>query len=52
MTRVFTNVDLLPTLLKVLPDVESVKLVVYSGEPSLAGVMDKIKGFRGGSETD
>ncbi|KAF8636067.1 hypothetical protein AX17_003823 [Amanita inopinata Kibby_2008] len=48
---VFTNPELLPTLLKVLPNTPSVKYVVYDGEPSpdllssIRSVRDSIQVF-------
>ncbi|CAE6371469.1 unnamed protein product [Rhizoctonia solani] len=44
---VFTNADLLPTLLGVLPKTPTVKLVVYDGKPS-DKVLEDIKAVREG----
>jgi long-chain acyl-CoA synthetase len=38
----FTNANLLPTLLKVLPDVSTVKLVIYDGTANIS-VVDRIR---------
>ena len=42
---IFTNADLLPTLLKVLPDTPSVKYVIYDGEAKQT-VLDSIRSLR------
>lgn len=42
---VFTNAELLPTLLKVLPNTPTVRIVIYDGEPS-AELMEKLRAVR------
>ena len=42
---IFTNAELLPTLLKVLPQTPTVKYVVYDGEPKQA-ILDSIRSLR------
>ncbi|PFH48184.1 hypothetical protein AMATHDRAFT_66061 [Amanita thiersii Skay4041] len=42
---IFTNAELLPTLLKVLPNTPSVKFVIYDGEPS-SNILSSIKSVR------
>jgi long-chain acyl-CoA synthetase len=42
---VFTNADLLPTLLKVIPRTPSVKFIIYDGTPD-AGVSEKLQAAR------
>jgi long-chain acyl-CoA synthetase len=42
---IFTNDDLLPTLLRVLPNTPSLKFIIYDGTPK-AEVLDKIRGVR------
>lgn len=44
---IFTNEDLLPTLLRVLPNTPSLKFVIYDGTPK-TDVLDKIRGVRNG----
>jgi len=44
---VFTNNELLPTLLKVLPKTPTVKIIVYDGKPA-ADVLEKFKSIRDG----
>lgn len=43
----FTNAELLPTVLQVLPEVASLRLVVYDGKPD-SGLLTKISSVRGG----
>lgn len=43
----FTNADLLPTLLKVLNECPKLNLIIYDGEPK-SDVLDKVKGVREG----
>ncbi|KAF8800344.1 long-chain-fatty-acid-CoA-ligase [Phlegmacium glaucopus] len=42
---IFTNAELLPTLLKVLPQTPSVKYVIYDGEPK-QGIIESIHSLR------
>jgi long-chain acyl-CoA synthetase len=44
---IFTNADLLKTVLEVLPNTPSVRIVVYDGEPK-ADLLDKIRAVREG----
>ncbi|KAH8825446.1 hypothetical protein DL96DRAFT_1682483 [Flagelloscypha sp. PMI_526] len=46
---IFTNAELLPTLLTVFPNTPSVRLVVYDGEPK-PELVDKLKATREGVE--
>ncbi|KAF8632068.1 hypothetical protein AX15_002066 [Amanita polypyramis BW_CC] len=43
---IFTNAELLPTLVKVLPKTPTVRFVVYDGEPS-SNMLEAIKSARG-----
>jgi long-chain acyl-CoA synthetase len=44
-TGVFTNADLFPTLLKVLPNTSTVKFIIYDGTPKLE-LLEKLKAVR------